>query len=136
MYFELVSEIFIKIKKDKKIKASIQNEDKATYSSWLDSKDYFIDWTWSAEKIKRFIDAVGYPYDNAKSTINGKIVNIIDAEVEEDKMIENRKRHVGKIVFINDGNPVVICGRGLIRLKDIKNIEEKEVFLNFRTRFE
>ena len=55
----------------KKIMANIplhskpQDEQQSTYSLWLDDKDYFIDWAKSADEIRRFIDAVGYPYKGA-----------------------------------------------------------------------
>lgn len=84
LYFELVDEIFTKIKSGEQLNATKQDESKASYSLWVDSEDYFIDWSWSAEKIKRFVDAVGYPYDNAKAYLNGEVVKFIDVEIVED----------------------------------------------------
>jgi methionyl-tRNA formyltransferase len=135
LYFELVEDIYTTIKDNKKIQAIKQDESKATYSLWLDSEDYFIDWSWSAEKIKRFVDAVSYPYDNAKSYLNGKIVKFVDVEIIEDIFVENRERHIGKVIFIKDGVPVVVCRDGLIGLKDIRDSENNEIFVNFRSRF-
>lgn len=53
LYFELVDEIFTKIKSCEQLNSKKQDESKASYSLWLDNEDYFIDWSWSADKIKR-----------------------------------------------------------------------------------
>ena len=135
LYFELVDEIFTEIKNGEQLNATKQDESKATYSLWLDSEDYFIDWSWSAEKIKRFVDATGYPYDNAKAYINGEIVKFIDVEIVTDVVVEHRERHIGKVIFIKNGEPVVVCSDGLIGLKEIRDENDNEIFINFRSRF-
>jgi methionyl-tRNA formyltransferase len=135
LYFELVDEIYLKIQNGYELKATKQDENEATYSLWLDSEDYFIDWSWSAEKIKRFIGAVGYPYDNAKAYLNGEIVKFVDVEIVEDVKVENRERHIGKVIFIKDNMPVIVCIDGLIGLKDIRDKDDNEIFINFRSRF-
>lgn len=135
LYFELVDEIFTEIKSGKKLNAIKQDESKASYSLWLDSEDYFIDWSWSAEKIKRFVDAVGYPYGNAKAYLNGEVVKFVDIEIVEDEEVENRERHIGKVIFIKDGMSVIVCCDGLIGLKDIRYKDDNEMFINFRSRF-
>ncbi len=135
LYFELVDEIFTTIQNKDKLKATQQDESKATYSLWLDSEDYFIDWSWSAEKIKRFVDAVGYPYDNAKTYLNDEVVKFLDVEIVEDVVVEHRERHIGKVIFIKEGIPVVVCSDGLIGLKEIRDKNDNEMFINFRSRF-
>lgn len=135
LYFELVDEIYSKIQNDDELKAVKQDESKATYSLWLDTEDYFIDWSWSAVKIKRFVDAVGYPYDNAKAYLNDEIVKFLDVEVAEDVAVEHRERHIGKVIFKKDGKPVIVCSDGLIVLKDIRDKEGNEIVINFRNRF-
>ena len=136
LYFELVDEIFTEIKNGEQLNVIKQDESKVSYSLWLDSEDYFIDWSWSADKIKRFVDAVGYPYDNAKVYLNGEIVKFIDVEIVEDIVVEHRERHIGKVIFIKDGMPVVVCSDGLIGLKEIRDENDNEVFINFRSRFQ
>lgn len=136
LYFELVDEIFTQIQNNKKLNAIKQDENKATYSLWLDKKDYFIDWSWNSKKIKRFVDAVGYPYNNAKAYLNGQIVKIVDIEIVEDVTIEHRQRHIGKVIFIKEGIPVVVCNDGLISLKDIRDANDNKIIINFRSRFE
>lgn len=135
IYFELVDEIFTKIQKSEKIKTSQQDDSKATYSLWLDSEDYFIDWSWSAKKIKRFVDAVGYPYDNAKAYLNDKIVTLMDVEIVEDVVIEHRTRHIGKVIFIKKNVPVIVCVNGLIKLTDIRDNDKNKISITFRSRF-
>jgi methionyl-tRNA formyltransferase len=51
------------------ISASAQNEAAATYSIWRDENDYTIDWKESADKIRRTIDALSFPYGGAKVTL-------------------------------------------------------------------
>ena len=136
LYFELVDEIFTEIKNGEQLNVIKQDESKVSYSLWLDSEDYFIDWSWGADKIKRFVDAVGYPYDNAKAYLNGEIVKFIDVEIVEDIVVEHRERHIGKVIFIKDGMPVVVCSDGLIGLKEIRDENDNEVFINFRSRFQ
>jgi methionyl-tRNA formyltransferase len=96
--------------------AEIQNEVKATYSCWRDDDDYQIDWNRSAKFIKRFIDSVGFPYKGAVTTYDNKFLRIYDAEEVSDVFIENRD--VGKVLFVKDGKPIVICGTGLLKITD------------------
>ena len=136
LYFYLVNEVYQKIEQGISLQINKQNEDNATYSIWLDKKDYFIDWkNWSANKIKRFVDAVGYPYDGAKAYLDGKIINFIDINVMNDVVIENRARHIGKVIFIKNGFPVVVCQKGLIQLVDIRDDKNNPIALNLRSRF-
>lgn len=135
LYFELVDEIFTEIKNGEQLNSKKQDESKASYSLWLDNEDYFIDWSWSADKIKRFVDAVGYPYDNAKAYLNSEIVKFIDVEIFADVVVEHRERHIGKVIFIKNGIPVVVCSDGLIGLKEIRDEKDNEIFINFRSRF-
>jgi methionyl-tRNA formyltransferase len=109
-----------------------QDENLASYSVWLDEKDYFIDWSWSSDKIERFVNAVGYPYDNAKTFVGREKVEIIDVELINDVVVENRKRHLGKIIFFKQGKPVVVCGSGLLQINCL-NCENR---INFKVRFE
>jgi len=120
----------------KKLKSVPQDETKATYSIWRDGRDYFIDWNLPSVEIKRFVDAVGSPYEGAKAYANDDVILIEDVEVVKDKSLA--LRHVGKVLFSDDGFPVVICGEGLIKIKSAKFLESDALFLpikKFRTRF-
>jgi len=92
-----------------------------SFSVWRDSEDYFIDWTLDSDKIKRFIDAVGYPYDGAKTKIDNNTYTILESKIVDDIKINNREAHIGKVLFFNESNPVVICGNGLIEIQKIRD---------------
>lgn len=92
---------------------------KISYSIWRGEDDYRINWSWDAAYICRFVDAVGYPYLGATSLI-GKKVKILECVEERDIEIADRENHVGKVFTIKNGFPVVICGKGLVRILDIR----------------
>lgn len=101
----------------------------ASYSLWRDEEDYRIDWNWDAERIKRFVDAVGKPFRGASARIGDDLVRIWRCKVYDSQIIES-ERSQGKIIFMNGTNPVVVCGNGLI---EIINMSKK--ITNFRVRF-
>ena len=96
-----------------------QSENESSYSLWRNEDDYLIDWGLSSNQILRFIDAVGFPYKGATSFVDGQKVRILKASEFKDVKIENRQS--GKIIFINKGLPVVVCGKGLIIIEEIEN---------------
>ncbi len=98
-----------------------QDETAVSYSLWRDEEDYFVDWSHSASDIKRFLDAVGYPYKGAATTLEGRVVRIRDAEVLADVRIANRT--AGKVVFFEDAKPVVVCGQGLLKITELVDDE-------------
>ena len=117
-------------------KAKPQDEADASYSLWRDEEDYFVDWSHSAIDIKRFIDAVGYPYKGAAATLEGRVVRIRDAEALDDVRIANRT--AGKVIFLKDAKPVVVCGQGLLRATELVDDETGASLLplsRFRVRF-
>lgn len=116
-YRILLSEVLELIITNSNIETMAQDENLATYSLWRDEDDYRIDWSNSSEFIKRFIDATGYPYKGASSLLSGKLVRVLDASVINDVKIENRCP--GKVFYIEDGYPIVVCGVGLIKLTEI-----------------
>lgn len=91
-----------------------QEESKATYSLWRDKEDYRIDWSMSSEQIARFVDSVGYPYLGASTLVNGTLARVQEVEIMQDVTIENRVP--GKVIFVKDGNPVIVCGKGLLKI--------------------
>lgn len=135
IYWELVDEIMTKIINKEDLKEFEQDESKATYSPWLDDFDYYIDWTWDSSKIRRFVDATGFPYDCAKTLAGNKVLKVIEVEEVEDVVVIERERHVGKVIFMVENKPTVICGKGLVRILKMTDENGKEVKINFRTRF-
>lgn len=115
LYQKIVVQIVKSLLDGDSITGTIQNEALATYSLWRNENDYHIDWSLSSYKLQRFIYAVNNPYKGAYTIVNGKRYRILDALPIEDKIIENRD--IGKIIFINDGFPVVVCGQGLLKIK-------------------
>lgn len=137
-YAEVVLGILNKISADLPLNRTPQDHNSATYSLWRNSDDYFINWRLSAAAIRRFIDAVGFPYDGAKAKIKNDIVEILEAEEVTDVFVENRSSHIGKIIYKENGFPVVICRDGLLKIKILKNKLSEDIIsdLGFRVRFE
>ncbi len=122
LYVDCVLSI-IKSIQNNQLRPIPQNDLLATYSLWRTDKDYYINWKLPANKIKRFIDAVGHPYAGAKAFIENDSAIIFDAEVVDDNVfIEDRELHIGKVVFVLDEYPVVICGEGLLKISSMQNM--------------
>ena len=138
-YVRLLSLICSKISQGQMIEGSPQVDTEATYSIWRDQDDYVVDWSKSAQEISRFVDAVGDPYSGAISyTSLGDVLRIAKVKVVNDVRCE--QRHTGKVIFVQNGEPVVICGSGLLRIsKAFKLVDGKEIscipLQHFRTRF-
>lgn len=115
--------------------ATPQNETEATYSLWRDFEDYYINWNWPADKIKRMVDAVGCPYEGARTRAEEVEYLIQDVTVVEDVLIENRT--VGKVLFKENDKPIIVCGSGLIRIDNMINTIDNSNDLpkKFRLRF-
>lgn len=119
-----------------KILGSPQDEAKATYCLWRDDDDYFINWSWDAQRIQRFVDAVGHPYKGAAVLVNKQLLRVRSCEVFPDVQIENRTP--GKVLFMQDTCPVVVCGLGLLKIKIMTSDGAQKNLLpltKFRTRF-
>ncbi|EKO3899186.1 methionyl-tRNA formyltransferase, partial [Vibrio metschnikovii] len=126
----IIYELFV----ENKLKGVPQDENKATYSLWRDEEDYLIDWSSTAEGIQLKINSLGYPYLGASTTVNNELVRIKKSTLLNDVLIENRIP--GKIIFFADGKPVVVCGKGLLRLDEIENNHGKKITITkMRTRF-
>jgi methionyl-tRNA formyltransferase len=112
-----------------------QDEESASYSLWRDEQDYFINWNDSSKNIGRKIDAVGFPYNGARTYLNNKLIIIDKVEECIDVKIENRD--VGKVIFVIDGYPIVVCGNGLIKIVEARFLDGESIipFKKFRSRF-
>lgn len=135
LYSELVDEIFQQLQSGKELFAQEQDDNLASYSLWLDEEDYFIDWSWAAEKIKRFVDAVGYPYGGARAILNKEPVGFAEVATFADVEVAHRERHIGKVIFFEQGCPVVLCCEGMLVLKKVVDSEGNQVRCSFRSRF-
>lgn len=118
-YSELVVEIFKRLDSGAGIEAVPQVESEASFSLWRDEEDYRINWDDSSEDIRQFVYSVGYPYKGASCLCDGELLRIIDCEPYPDVVIENRVP--GKLLFMVDGCPVIVCGRGLLKITKLEN---------------
>ncbi len=116
LYIKLCHFIYAEIDKKGYVEANEQDGSCATYSLWRDEQDYKIDWRHTAEEIKRKIDAVGFPYAGAVTIVNADLIQVNKAEVFGDVTIENRD--IGKVIFIKDSCPIVVCKEGLLKITD------------------
>ncbi|MEQ8473910.1 MAG: formyltransferase family protein [Marinoscillum sp.] len=114
LYVQLTLSLMESIISNEDLLCHPQDDSKASYSLWRDEDDYKINWAMDAQAIIRFVNAVGYPYKGAKSTLSGINIRILDAYVLPDVEIENRTP--GKVLFIKNGLPVVVCGKGLLQI--------------------
>lgn len=134
-YSTLAVEIADGLSLGQDLAATPQSEDGASYSLWRDELDYFIDWAASAVTIRRTVDALGPPYMGAASIVDGTIVRVAKAEALEDVVVENRTP--GKVIFIQESKPVVVCGTGLLRIDELLDESGATVLplRSFRSRF-
>lgn len=115
-------------------KGTAQDESLATYGIWRDEHDFIIDWSWDAARVVRFIDAVGRPYEGARSSLDGQPVHIGQAQVVED--VTFVERHPGKVWRVGPTWAEVICGNGMVRVDQITNNAGEAVRISrLRTRF-
>lgn len=113
-----------------------QDESQASYSLWRDDDDYEIDWSLDAEAIVTFIGAVGSPYLGARTSVNGVPARVWEAMCVPDVTIANRQP--GKVIFLREGEPVVVCGTGLVRISALTDDATSDSLLplrRFRSRF-
>lgn len=123
-YMKTGLELLRKLEK-KSLKGINQKESLATYSIWRGEEDYKIDWSWDAPKIRRFVDALGWPYEGAKTMYDSIPIRVDEVEAIGDLHFVDR--HPGKIWSSGNGFPEVICGSGMIRILKARNAAGKAV---------
>ncbi len=135
-YSDLVLQIIELVVNGKDLPRKPQNNKESTYSLWRDEEDYHIDWSWDSKKIIRFINATGFPYLGAKTFIEEESIRITEAIEVQDVKIENRSP--GKVIFFENNYPIVVCGKGLIKIIEMKRDTDKSDYIlkRFRTRFQ
>lgn len=120
IYFNFGKKL-IDILSDRKIYPIIEQDIRGvSYSVWRDDDDYNINWNSEATFIKRFVDAVGFPYLGASTLLNNTKVRVLESQVYKDLKIENNTP--GKIFTIEDGCPVVLCGSGLLKILNLQSL--------------
>ncbi|WP_236014101.1 methionyl-tRNA formyltransferase [Marinobacterium alkalitolerans] len=137
IYSELLLKISADLIKGFPIIEYNQNDLEASFSPWRNEDDYLINWHDCSKKIERFVDATGYPYAGAKTKIGSNFVRVEEVNIIEDVVVEDRKSHVGKVLFMDENKPVVICGNGLIKLNSFYDENGCSLVgkIPFRTKF-
>lgn len=134
LYSDVIIELIDMIKKGN-VKGKAQDESKVTYSIWRNPEDCQIDWDLSSFEIYNLIRAVSFPYMGAFTYYEGGKVYILKSEIVKD--IKFQKRDPGKIWKIDKKMPIVVCGKGMIKLIKVKDEDENEISFNFiRRRFD
>ncbi len=113
IYAQMTANLINKINKGT-ITAKKQDDTKATYSIWRDEEDYHIDWNANATTIKNSVRALSEPYMGAYTLIDGQKVVLGQVEIVQDMHFEIRQP--GKIWLIKNNEPLVVCGKGMIKI--------------------
>ena len=130
LYLRIVLNIFKALKGGTLIGIP-QNESEASYCIWRDIEDCHIDWSKSSKDIYNFIRAVGKPYYGAYCFLDGEKIIIEKSEVCE-KDINFVTRDCGKIWRIDNGCPIVICGKGMLKITKASYKEKQEEIVAFQ----
>lgn len=135
LYSQLTISLYYKYNNAGKLVGTPQKHDQASYSLWRDEIDYFIDWSENATLIIRTINALSFPFQGAKTFLNNELITINDAEEVPDIIIENREP--GKVIFLTNGFPTIVCGKGLILINSAVNKDNRSILplKKFRSRF-
>lgn len=137
LYSSIVVELLNKLNKEKTLKGVEQDEGEATFSVWRDEEDYRIDWNDSSTDILRSVNSLGEPYLGASAMLDGRLIRVYETVNYKPTVIEKSKSQ-GKVLFIEDGKPVVVCGSGLLKICEAVYDDTKESILplkKYRTRF-
>ncbi|WP_151087665.1 formyltransferase family protein [Hymenobacter baengnokdamensis] len=134
-YIELVSQLWQSMAAAGRLAAEPQKETLATYSLWRDDEDYRLDWQLDASRLRRTVDALGWPYKGAAVLLDGVLLRVLRVEELPDVIIENRAP--GKVLFSDAQGPVVVCGHGLLRLLEVVTEQGQSALPlpKFRVRF-
>ncbi|WP_051205221.1 methionyl-tRNA formyltransferase [Salinimicrobium xinjiangense] len=134
LYVDIVLNIVELLINKKELNSTPQDPEQATYSIWRNEEDYFINWTDEAADIVRFVDAVGYPFDGAKTrTEDDQVIRILECEVV-DKVVSEIEAP-GKMLMFERNNPVILCGKNAVRLIEMEDLNGNPChFKKFRTR--
>ena len=96
-----------------------------------------INWSKDADYIERFVNASGFPYSGAQTTLGGKKVYVLEGYACPDLYIENRMP--GKLIMKDSrGLPIVVCGKGLYKITRCVNEDGVDIITNnkkFRLNF-
>lgn len=101
----------------------------ATHSIWRDEDDLEVDWTCTAQQIRRFVDAVGDPYPgawiiaHARGRFMPQKLRVLEVAALPERIFAIRQP--GKLWLRDE----VVCGQGMIRLMHLEDEEGQRVTL-------
>jgi methionyl-tRNA formyltransferase len=136
VYERLACDVVGRVMSGQPLAGRPQRHADATYSLWRDEDDYRIDWSQPAARIRRLVDAVGYPYRGASCVVDGRLARLLEVSERPDVTVVNRTP--GKVIFMEKSCPVVVCGAGLLAIERLLDDETGASLLplqRFRTRF-
>jgi methionyl-tRNA formyltransferase len=110
-----------------KLASRPQSHAQASYSLWRDDDDYEIDWNQLADRIERFVHAVGWPYLGARTTLGGRLIRVTRVRLAQDIFLPLRQP--GKIWSRHDEGPIVVCGSGTLQI--LEALEEDGTKVEF-----
>lgn len=116
LYVDVLNKVIKHATENESLQTTPQDESEATYSLWRDEEDYKIDWNKSSSEIRNFIFSLGFPYKGASTYILNRKIRIHDAIELNDLVVVNRD--VGKVIFMENSYPVIVCGSGLLKITE------------------
>lgn len=104
----------------------------AAYWHQRSDQDGYINFTmFNNEEVLRFIKGLTHPYPCAWGLINGEKVRIAKAEISD----INIKGTPGKVLYLNNQNPYVVCSDGAIKLLEYYFENESKRTLSRKDKF-
>lgn len=98
-----------------------QNHDEATYCQWLDYDDYFLDFSLTAPEVARHARSVGSPFSGPLVRTTNGVFRVQDVLEAADRQLVNRSP--GKVFETHEGDLVVVCREGMVRLSGLTQLE-------------
>lgn len=112
----LLSEVISEIEQEKSV-AVEQDEEKATYCSYINKEDGLIDWSDSAENIDRRLRAFT-PWPGIYTYFSGKKLNIIEAGSYTQ---EESDAECGRVIRVDKKNGILIqTGKGILAVRRLQ----------------
>lgn len=105
-----------------------QAHEKATFFGKRTPDDGQIDWSWQKERIYNWIRAQAYPYPGAFTFYEGVKI-VIDSLSYTDLGFDNAVEN-GTIVKVYNNIPCVKTSNGVLKLKEIRNLNEVRFYEN------
>ncbi len=106
----------------------------ASYCAQRKPVDGLIDWGLAANDVDRLIRASARPYPGGRAFLakGGSEVVIWSSSLPRSETYHGVP---GQVVALQDGKPLITCGRGLVRLNEVTDVDGTSVNLRVQDRF-